>query len=94
MADSPVSTFMLGALDAGTDVDVALLTPAAVRLVPEGAGAIQLLSPQDMPVNVQLKPFRRFTVPRAGHWRILVEHAEPGRQGGCSIRLSQPDELY
>ncbi len=88
MGESAVSSFDLGDLAAGTAVEVVLVTPAAVRLVSDGLGATALASPDLNPVEHVLRPKRRLTVPRAGRWRLLVEHADAARHGGCAIRLS------
>jgi hypothetical protein len=89
MLDAGISTFDLGKLDAGTDIEVILMSPAKIRLLP--SQSVAALSDNQSPQSAfPAKPLRRFRVPRAGHWRILVEHADAKRKGGCSIRLSSP----
>lgn len=89
MGDCAFSTFDLGELPAGTGVEVVLVTPASLRLVSDSAGATPLTPADRIPIDAVLKPKRRLTVPRAGRWRLLVEHAHAHR-GGCAIRLSDP----
>ena len=85
MAQTGLSTFDLGELDAGTDIEVALLTPAVIRLVP--SEAVTALLPKQAIHGARHAPLRRFRVPRSGRWRLLVEHADERKKGGCSIRL-------
>ncbi len=90
MGDSAISSFDLGELTAGTGVEVILMTPASVRLVADGIGASALATDGDIALKATLNPRRKLTVPRAGRWRLLVEHANSNRRGGCDIRLSRP----
>ncbi len=90
MGDSGLSTFDLGELLAGAQVEVALQTAAHVRLISEGEGATALQLPAVLPHLTARRPYRRFEVPRAGRWHLLVEHAHPTRRSGCHIRLTDP----
>lgn len=87
MSYSAINSFDLGELDAGTDVEVVLVTPAIVRLVPDGEGAIHLSENDRHETPASLQAIRHLAVPRSGRWRLLVEHSDSRKKGGCAIRL-------
>ncbi len=87
MGISAINSFDLGELSAGTGVEVVLVTPASVRLVADGVGATALTNPENIAFEATLKPRRKLTVPSAGRWRLLVEHANGNRHGGCNIQI-------
>lgn len=87
-----LSTFDLGELDAGTGVEIALMTPAAIRLVPANAVTQLLSAAAILRSPASFHAHRKLRVPQTGRWRLLIEHADERKKGGCSIRLFNPVE--
>jgi hypothetical protein len=90
MAQPGLGTFDLGMLNEGTDVEVVLMTPAKIRLVPSNTVTALTSKSGELRKAPCRQPLRRFRVPYSGRWRILVEHADENKKGGCAIRLSTP----
>lgn len=89
-----ISTFDLGELDAGTGVEIALMTPAAIRLLPANAVTPLLSAAAILRSPASFHAHRTLSVPRKGRWRLLIEHADERKKGGCSIRLHNPMESF